>query len=537
MSFSAALYRGLSRMTGGLFGWLDEDYQHDSEWMNQTKALTYNPVWAAVSMISNAFAVMPLNVHREQGRNKTIQLRHPSFQLHRWTPNKFQTPATYKQLALCNVLLRGNFRAYIVKQNNRPIELIPMDPDRTQTVMLEGVKIHAYRADQEDARPLFEIWRDSPEKIRLFGDNEVVHFLGLSLNGVEGLSVVSYARQSLGIGLGAETTTAKQQKKGYSGGLMLEAPVGAFRNAGDAKEFLEAFRSQHEGQDKAGTVGLLREGIKANMLTMTNADAQFIEQRKFSIEDVERWFCMPGMLTSERTSYASLEQTMLSFRASCLAPWATKMEEECDIKLLSPAERQSGYYHKFNDGALLRTEKAATMAFISQGITSRVLSPNEAREMLDLNPYEGGDAYENPAVTPGAATDEEDEEDEEQEEETVEPMDQPANRARIEHLLGVEAGKVVDAAKQSVRKGKNYMEWLDDFYDAKWPTKLAGWFDEIGVEPSLAIDHCHRSKQRVLEEMGKSTNETLVANIEKLTSTWKLLIHDIGEKQRCLVQT
>jgi len=368
-------------------------------------------------------------------------------------------------------------------------------------------------------------------------DGDVFHLMGLSLDGVTGLSVCAYARQSIGIGLGAETVSAKQQKKGYSGGLMLEAPAGSFRNAADAKEFLEAFKREHEGQDKAGAIGLLREGIKANLMQMSNADAQFIEQRRFGIEDVERWFCMPGMLSNERTSYASLEQTMLAFRASCLAPWATKIEEECDMKLLTPAERLGGYYHKFNDGALLRTEKAATMAFISQGITSRVLSPNEAREMLDLNPYEGGDEYANPAVTPGAAVEDEGDDEGEAEEEQTDPMEMAANRARVEHLLGVEAGKVVDAAKQSVRKGKNYMLWLDDFYDTKWPLKLSAWFEEIGVEPRLAIDHCYISKQRVLDCMGDSTNESLVANIEKLTSTWKLRVHELGERQKCLVQT
>src|SRR5690606_5842105 len=136
--------------------------------------------------------------------------------------------------------------------------------------------------------------------------------------------------------------------------------------------------------------------------------------------------------------------------------WTTAIEEECDLKLLTESERMREFYHKFNDGALLRTEKAATMEFISQGITARVLSPNEGREMLDMNPYDGGDTYENPAITPGTDST------------NKESDDMPSEKARITHLIGVEAGKVVDAAVQATEKGKNFVSWLDDFYDTKW---------------------------------------------------------------------
>jgi len=358
-----------------------------------------------------------------------------------------------------------------------------------------------------------------PEDLIWLRDEDVWHIPGLGFDGIEGKSLISLAKQSWGIGLDSEKHVAKQQKKGYAGGLMLEAPAGAFRSQKDAEEFLAHFKKAHEGTDNAGTIGLLREGIKANVMAMSNTDAQFIEQRKFQREDTALWFVMQSILgDSSGNSYASLEQKNLAYRMECLAPWSTKIEEESDKKLLSQSERQRGFYHKFNDGALLRTEKAQTMAFISQGISARVLNPNEGRSLLDLNPYDGGDKYENPNTI---ARNSEQPRPEEKPTEDSQQRD-AATRSRITHMIDVECKKVSEAAARASAQGLNFLQWVDNFYDKTWQPKLMSVFDELGLEDTRAVDWCRESKSRLLSCCDYSTVETLPENVEKCVISWKI---------------
>jgi len=501
-------------------GWLfGEDYEPDTG-MTGNRALTYAPVWNCVSRITGAFSIMPLNIHREQGRSKSIQTRHSSYDLFRWRPNVYQTPAVFKQQMLCHALLWGNARAFIHRNENsgKPAELIPLLPDSTSSMIIKGEKWHATIVDQEARLRLFRGEGLGYEDVIWLPDEDVWHIPGLGFDGIEGKSLINLAKQSWGIGLGSEKHINKQQKKGYAGGLMLEAPTGALRSQKDAEEFLENFKSKHEGADNAGTIGLLREGIKANVMAMNNSDAQFIEQRKFQREDAALFFVMQSILgDSSGNSYASLEQKNLAYRMECLAPWSTKIEEESDMKLLTPSERQRGYYHKFNDGALLRTEKSQTMAFISQGIAARVLNPNEGRSLLDMNPYDGGDEYENPnTISPGSQQDN-------QEEPTTDTAEQNAAiKSRIDHLISVESKKVAESAARASAQGLNFVEWVDRFYADNWQPKLMQVFDELGLEDTRAIDWCRESKDRLLSCCDYSTMETLAENVEQCVFSWKI---------------
>lgn len=303
---------------------------------------------------------------------------------------------------------------------------------------------------------------------------------------------------------------------------MLEAPSGVFRQKGEAEEFLEHFKKNHEGADNAGTIGLLREGIKANVMAMNNSDAQFIEQRRFSREDTALYFVMQSILgDSSGNSYASLEQKNLAYRMECLAPWSTKIEEESDMKLLTQSERQRGYYHKFNDGALLRTEKKATMEFVSAGIAARVFNPNEGREYFDMNPYDGGDKYENPnTIARGSEQSPSDDKPDKPKEDTE--QQNAAIKSRIDHMIDVECKKVAESAAKASAQGLNFLAWVDNFYDKNWQPKLMSVFDELGLEDSRAIAWCEESKQRLLNCCDYSTVETLPENVAKCVFSWKI---------------
>jgi HK97 family phage portal protein len=481
-----------------------------SDDMTADRALSYAPVWYAVSKITGAFMIMPLNLHRAVGREKSIQTRHPSYRLMRWRPNGYQTPAAFKRQMMCHALLWGNARAYI-HRDGMLSELIPLMPDRTETMLVDGEKVHFVKVDRDDRLSLWEDIKREMERAKKEGvapdvvplaDSEVLHIPGLGFDGVNGKSLITLARQSWGVGLGAETQERKKQRKGYAGGMMLEAPENVLQKEEQAKEFLKFFREQHDGEDNAGKTGLLTRGVKAHVLSMSNQDAQFIEQRRFQREDAALWFVLDAILgDSSNASYASSSEKNLAYRVNCLAPWTTAWEEEAELKLLTESERNRGYYFKFNDGALLRTEKAATMSFISQGIASRVLNPNEARELLDMNPYEEGDEFFNPAVTPGGASNQP---------KNPAKAENRAMLARLQHLLKVEAKQMVKACSAS-----NFVDKVDALY-AKW---LKTWTATLGEE--LAAKHCEAAKAAILGCADKAkTAEELTAAVSECVAKW-----------------
>lgn len=498
--------------------------ESSNEPMTIEQALSYPPVFHCVAKITGAFGVMPLNPMRYSSvaKTKSVQENHSAYSLTRWRPNKYQTPSMFKRQMMIHALMVGNGRSFIRRESGIPKELIPLAPDRTISALVDGEKWHATIIDRNHRISIWEDMGNNPEKTIVIPDDDVLHIPGFSVDGVEGVSLLSVARRGWGIGIGAEKTTTKQQKKGYGGGLMLEAPVGAMRDEKEAQAFLKSFKEKHQGAD-GDAIGMLREGIKANVIQMNNTDAQFLETRRFQREDVALQFCLEGILgDSSNASYNSLEQRNLAYRMNCLAQWTVTWEEECELKLLTESERNRGFYFKFNDGALLRTEKQATMAFITQGIASTVLSPNEGREMLDLNPYDGGDSYENPNTSTsqnriGGADNN-----------PADPAKLPSNsgdkatQRMLAKLLKVESKRCQDHANS-----ENFIDWMDDFY-GEWESKLADEIEAIGGDRDLATEHCNESKRRLLEAC-ECQPEQLAESITKCVSTWENRVNQLME--------
>lgn len=480
-------------------------------------SLTYAPVWYAVNKISGHVGYLPLNLHQEQGRDVDKARDHLAYRLMRRRPNPYQSPFIFKRQLTCHALLWGNGRAFIYGAG-RNRRLIPLLPDRCRTVLIDGEKVHLYKMDRNHEMELNDdiaegIKRsmqidDLPVEVLPISDREVFHVHGLGFDGVEGKSLISLASRSWGLGMSAELREKSHHQRGYGGGLLLQAPPGAFRDGDDAKEFLDWFRKSHDGPENAGRSGLLREGITANVPSMSNADAQFMEQRMFQRQDVALWFLLEQILGDDSSvSYNSLEQKNLAYLQNCLAAWLTVWEEEANNKLLSEMELNQGYYFKFNDGALLRTDKKTTMDVASQGVASRILSPNEARKLFDLNPYDGGDTHENPAITPGSGQQESDED--------------PAAMAMLGHMVGVEINRVRQAVSS-----KDFCSRINDFYDG-WADRLAKSIEKIGGDPSAAVAWCELHRGELMDIASTSTPDEFSEQIESIVAAWKLQVSEL----------
>lgn len=508
-------------------------------------AITYAPVYYGVRKISSHIGMLPCNLLLETEEETSVQRDHPSYSLMRRRPNGYQTPSQWKQQLMTHAILWGNGRSFIYRVNNRPKELLPLMPDRTITYLVDGEKFHVSKPVRDDRIDLLTDLRDNPNDSIVVSDEDVIHIPGFSFDGVEGKSLIQMASQSWGIGKSAESRSLKQLSKGYAGGLMLEAPAGVFRREEDAKEFLENFRKQHDGDSNAGKTGLLREGIKANVLQMSNSDAQFLEQRKFQRQEAALWLMLEQILGDDSSvSYNSLEQKNLAYLMNCLGPWLTTIEEELNAKLLNERERKTGYYFKFNDGALLRSDKQAAMNFAVSGVSAMILTRNEAREMFDLNPVEGGDDFMNPSITPGTAsqmndqiqqdqeTDEPASENDDDEDETS-PLygnNDPANRVLIEtivkDLIKVEANRVKTASKKP-----DFVAKIERFYGS-WESKFANKLEEMGLDRGLATEHCTESKLALLAIAEKNHPKDVANRVERAVSSWPNRVFQLLSKDK-----
>lgn len=498
------------------------------------RALSSAAFFYGVRKITNNFSMLPCHLYKRQNNRTEIRDKHPCHILMKEAPNVYQVPFVWKQQHLSHAILWGNGASYIYRENGVPKELIPLMPDRTMVWMLDGQKIFTTKPDRDDRFDLLTDMRNNPEQTISLEDSDVFHTMGFTVDGYSGISIVRMAANTLNIDTSADRHSMRQLKKGYAGGLMLEAPTGAFRSETQAREFLEDFRRTHDGEDNAGKTALLREGIKANVMAMSNKDAELLENRKFTRQQIALWLGLESIMGDEKSvSYNSLEQKVLSYLMNCLGPYLTQVEQQASMKLLSPRERQSGYFFKFNDGALLRSDKSAAAEFASKLIAATVINRNEARELFDLNPVEGGDEFVNPATTSGAQPADTEDDPEDDAEDTPPPASsQNSNRAALEatikNLIKVESSRICTMAK----KPAAFVAKVGKFYD-RWERDLADKLEVFGLDRDLATQHCTESKKQLLAIAEKNHGDEVEAVVKNATSQWQSRSTSIvyGEKQ------
>ena len=473
--------------------------------------------WFAVNKISGDIAQLPLCPFVRTGDREVSQdVGSNAYNLLREESNPLQTAHTFKQLMTSHALVWGNGRAYVRRNRlGEPIELIPMLPDRTETVVVAGEKFHICKPHRDDRLTLFEdITSTNAKDTVAIRDSECLHVMGYTLDGIAGVSVVEFARRSLQIGASADARSAKQMTKGFTGKVFFEAPLGSFRKEDDAKEFIQGIRKSFSADDDGEVAGLLREGVSANVLNMSNDDMQFIESRGFQRQEIMLWFgleSMPG--DKDSVSYNSLAQKSLAYYQGTLSRWCDQWVQACNKTLRSDQEkRQQNRFFKFITAATLRGTTKERFEVYQIGRQMGVLSANDVREMEDMNPREGGDDYGNPAITPGSGTDVVDNS---QSEDTTSSANASASRLMLENLIGVEQNKAKNAVKS-----RNFLNWMDKFYP-KWEQKLADAIESIGGDRDLAQKHCAESQKMLLDCADRATVETMSEVVSACVDHWK----------------
>lgn len=362
--------------SGGLFSLFGSTTTKNGTAVNQNSALTLSAFYNAVDIISNDYAKLPKGVFQKTNNGREKRSKHNLQYLISTKPNQYMTSFMFDKMIIAHAILKGNGYAIIERHPNTaaPVALQLVDQNKTPVTVIKYDNGLFYKVGES-----------------LIAAEDMYHIPGFSLNGITGISVISYAAISLGTALSSQEFASDYYKaKGIGTAVVTSAksiePDGKIRLA----NALNA-RLNETGDWK--TV-VLDETGSFQHIKITPQEAQFLTTNKYAIAEVARWLNIPvhKLKDNSDTNNSISENQELMYAADSIVPWARKNEQEANCKLFTKAEQKDGYYIKANIGALLQSDKKTQAEFFSKLIFSGVYTRNEVRNLLDMNSIDGLDA-------------------------------------------------------------------------------------------------------------------------------------------------
>lgn len=345
--------------------------------VSEYTALNYSAVWAAVRLISNDVAGLPLHLFRKSGNVTERYDSHPLYRLLHDSPNPEMSSFTFRQTLQAHVLTWGNGYAEIERDvAGRARYLWPLTPDRVDP--FRDGDLLRYRVRNEKGMDV------------ILDASSMVHLRGLGWDGVQGYSPIAKARESIALGMAAEKFGATFYGNGSTFGGVLTHPT-TFKTPGARENFEKSLRNRHHGVERANGLLLLEEGITYEKIGIPPNEAQFLESRQFQITEIARWYNLPPYKLADmsRLTYNTIEAHAIEYYQSLL-PWLETWEQELMWKLISPLERNQQYIEHSVEG-LLRADSAGRAALEATEFNIGAITPNEARALANRNPVAGGD--------------------------------------------------------------------------------------------------------------------------------------------------
>lgn len=341
-------------------------------------AMTVATVYACVSVVAQDVANLPWHGFRRTGGSQAEVADIDALLSRR--VNDEMGARTFREALLSHAMLWGNGYAEIERnRNNRAVGLHLITPDRVEPKRTPAGVLY-YEVSPAEVGPLIEM---SPR--------DIFHIRGLSWDGVRGYSRVWLAARTLGINLALDTTAASFFGNGANPGAVIEI---AGKLSPEGKEtLLEQFRRRFVGPRRSGSPLLLDAGMKLTPLTMPFAEAQFLESRNFSVEEICRWFGVPPHKVAHlvRSTFSNIEHQGIDYVATAIRPWVRRLEEEADLKLTPGTQVE---FTKLNLNGLLRGDAPTRAQFYREMRNMGALSVNEIRALEDMNGIgPDGDVY------------------------------------------------------------------------------------------------------------------------------------------------
>lgn len=342
-------------------------------------ALQLSAYWACVRMTAQALSTLPLSMYEKMpDGSRERRDDHPLADIIENSPNRDQTSLEYWESKTAWLTVNGNACSEITESRRRV----------TNLAILPDARPFRRKSDNELAYEFY----DRGKRVELPRD-KVFHIKGFGWGGDSGLSALQYGVQSFSTALAAFETSGRMFANGLSAsGLLTTEQVGLKQ---PQREQLQKIMEEFVGSERAGKLMILEAGLKYQQLTMTAVDAQLLEQQRFSIEEICRWFGVPpiviGHAAQGQTMWGSgVEQILLTWLALGINPLCKRIESRITKQLIAPGE-QRRFYAEFNREAIMQMDSNAKAAFLSTVTQNGLMDRNEGRAKLNLPRRDGAD--------------------------------------------------------------------------------------------------------------------------------------------------
>ena len=345
--------------------------------VNTDTALRFTAVFAAIKLLSENIAGLPKSVMvRTKDGGYEPAVRHPAHALLYVRPNAYMDVFTFWFTIIAWLEGKGNAFAVIRYEKGKPSALHPVYPDWVKVVFVNGEKMYVVKATNPDFSFLDGTYLE----------NEMLHFMLFTFNGIWGVDPISYNAAAIGEGIAAQKFTADYFRTGGA----IKGTIETDQALGD--DDFDRFREHWKLMSGNGETPLLEYGFKYKAINLSPEASQLIQSKVFSIDDIARIFCIPPHMLAElsHATFSNIEQQNIFFGEYSLRPICKRIEKQLELKLFTDRER--GDYHvKFDLNGLMRGDAQARAVFYEKGINAGWMTPNEARELEGMKRLPGLD--------------------------------------------------------------------------------------------------------------------------------------------------
>lgn len=349
--------------------------------VNYQEALSHPAIWKACQLLCSDVAKIPIDLYRTEADGSRVKVRdHPSITLLRYKANNGLSGFAFRKTLTLHALITGNGYAWIKRSpsTSQPQQLIILDPINTRRLE------NGY-------------WETTLRNSKLLiREEDLLHIKNLSWDGISGLDPLRIMSQAIQLELGVLEFAQAFFRKGYAlfGFLKSDKPL----SPKEIARIREEFKQGYAGTRGAHEFGILHGGLEFQPLTVEPERSQLVQSRDAGLRNIANMFGVPSHKLGDpsRTSYASIEAENTDYLQTCLDPWLVEWEAEANLKLLDP-ESERDMYFEHNRNAIMRTRFTERVDGYGKLVSIGVLSPNEVRELENLNKRPGGDSYYVPA--------------------------------------------------------------------------------------------------------------------------------------------
>ena len=349
--------------------------------VNATTAIQLSTVYACVRVISETVASLPLGVYEATDEGNRKATEHPLYRLLHDEPNGEMTSFVLREVMLGHLLVWGNSYSQIIRNGRNKISgVYPLLPDK-MTV------------DRDKNGALTYTYSTVSGQTVVLPPEDVLHIPGLGFDGVMGYSPIALEKNAIGLGIASEEYGSKFFSNGARPSGILTHP----NTVKNPKALRESWNTAYGGSSNANRVAILEEGMTFTPISIPNNEAQFLETRKFQVDEICRIFRVPPHLVGnlEHATFSNIEHQSIDFAVHTIRPWLVRIEQSMNRALFSEQEK-GRFYVQFNMDGLMRGDYKSRMEGYAIARQNGWMSANDIRALENQNPIpadQGGDAY------------------------------------------------------------------------------------------------------------------------------------------------